>query len=385
MTNVRIEPVETRRQQKQFVELAWQINADNPQWVPPLRRSQQELLGYKPHPFHDDADVQTFLATRDGKPCGRIAAIIHRAHERRYKERRGYFGFFESVDDEEVSGLLFDTAIDWLRGRGMESVRGPMNPSFNYELGMLIDGFDRPPTFMMTYNPPYYPRLVEQYGGFEKTQDLYAYCGNMDTLKTLRSERTALFIVEEAKRRFNVKIRQIDKAKFGEEIRMFLNIYNRAFDSHWGFVPLSEGEVVRISSELKHLIAPELTSVAEVDGEPIGCVFAMPDYNPRIKKIDGRLFPTGLIRLLWNRRAISRVRMIATNVVPEYQRWGIGLVLLNEIVPSATKWGVKEAEFSWIMESNRLSVGTVERGGCIRTSTYRLYDRDLTDAASDSQ
>jgi GNAT superfamily N-acetyltransferase len=237
---------------------------------------------------------------------------------------------------------------------------------------------------MMSYNPTYYPRLVEQYGGFEKSQDLYAYVGDMETLKRLRSERTAMFIVEEAKRRFNVQIRQIDKAKFDQEIRMFLDIYNRAFVGHWGFVPLSEGEVVRISSELKHLIAPELTSVAEVDGEPIGCVFALPDYNPRIKKIDGRLFPTGLIRLLWNRQAISRVRMIATNVVPEYQRWGIGLVLLNEIVPAAIKWGIKQAEFSWIMESNRLSLGTVERSGCVRTSTYRLYDRDLTDDAGET-
>ena len=382
MAGIRIEPVESRRQQKQFVELAWQINADNPHWVPPLRRTQQELLGYKRHPFHDDADVQTFLATKDGRPCGRIAAIIHRAHQRRYKERRGYFGFFESIDDEEVSGALFDVAIDWLRQNGMESVRGPMNPSFNYELGMLIDGFDKSPTFMMTYNPPYYHRLVERYGGFAKAQDMYAYRGDLETLKTLRSETHALFIVDEAKRRLNLQTRQMNKAKFGEEIRMFLNIYNRAFDGHWGFVPLSEGEVVRISSELKHLIAPELTTVAEVDGEPVGCVFGMPDYNPRIKKIDGRLFPTGLIRLLWNRRAISRVRMIATNVVPEYQRWGVGLVLLHEMVPAAIEWGLQEAEFSWIMESNRLSVGTCERGGCVRTKTYRLYDRDLGDGSS---
>ncbi len=118
-------------------------------------------------------------------------------------------------------------------------------------------------------------------------------------------------------------------------------------------------------------------TVAEVDGKPIGCVFALPDYNPRIKKIDGRLFPTGFVRLLWNRRAIPRLRIIAANVVPEYQRWGIGLVLLHEMVPHALKWGLQEAEFSWVMESNHLSWRMAERGGAIRTKTYRLYDRDL--------
>ena len=199
----------------------------------------------------------------------------------------------------------------------------------------------------------------------------------IEILDKLQSEKTAPFVVQEATRRFNVKLRPLNKSKFSDEIRMFLDIYNQAFDRHWGFVPLSEAEVVRISSELKHLIVPELTTVAEVDGEPIGCVFALPDYNPRIKKIDGRLFPTGFIRLLWNRRAIKRLRIIAANVVPQYQRWGIGLVLLHEMVPAVLEWGMQEAEFSWVMESNHLSVRMAERAGTIRTKTYRLWDREL--------
>ena len=376
MSHVQIEAVETKRQQKQFFQLPWQLYADDPLWVPPLRRNQLEMIGYKPHPFHKDADVQTFIAVRNGKVCGRIAAIIHHAHIRQFEEQRGYFGFFESVNDEEVSGRLFDTAIQWLRERGMESIRGPMNPSFNYEMGLLVDGFHKPPTFMMTYNPPYYEALVEAYGGFEKAQDMYAYWGHADQLENLDDKIRML--AREARRRFNLTVRKMDKSRFDEEIRMFLRIYNLAFQGHWGFVPLSEDEVVHMSSELRHLIAPEITAVAEVDGEPIGCVFALPDYNPRIKKIDGRLFPTGFIRLLWNRRAIKRLRLIAANVVPEYQRWGIGLVLLNNIEPDCVNWGMEEAEFSWIMESNKLSMRSIEHGGVVRDKTYRLYDRDLT-------
>lgn len=376
MPRLQIEPVETRRQRMQFVQLPWRLYADDPLWMPPLRYNQLELLGYKPHPFHDDAEVQTFLATRDGRPCGRIAAIVHHAHLRQFNERRGYFGFFESEQDEEVSGRLFDAAADWLRSRDMQSLRGPMNPSFNYEMGMLVEGFDRPPAFMMTYNPAYYPALVERYGGFYKAQDMYAYWGHKGMLDKLDDKIRA--IAQEAKRRFNLKLRPLNKSKFNEEIRTFLHIYNEAFQGHWGFVPLSEAEVVRMSSELRHLIVPKITAVAEVDGRAVGCVFGLPDYNPRIKKIDGRLFPTGFIRLLWNRRAIHGMRIIAANVLPEYQRWGVGLVLLNHLERDLVEWGMQEAEFSWIMESNHLSMKSIERGGAIRTKTYRLYDRELT-------
>ena len=169
MASVQIEPVETRRQQKQFVELAWQLYANDPLWIPPLRRTQQELLGYKPHPFHDDARVQTFLATRNGRTCGRIAAIIHRRPSAPLRGTYAAISVFlraltmrRSLRDCSMPRSIGCERTAW------KSLRGPMNPSFNYEMGMLVDGFDQSPTFMMTYNPPCYPRLVEGYGGFEK-------------------------------------------------------------------------------------------------------------------------------------------------------------------------------------------------------------------------
>ena len=352
MTNkpkIQIDAVQTRRQQKQFFQLPWELYRDDPLWIPPLRRNQLELLGYRPHPFHDEAEVQTFIALRGGKVCGRIAAIIHRAHVKRYKEQRGFFGFFESIDDEDVAGRLFDTANDWLRAREMDCIRGPMNPAFHYEMGMLVDGFDKSPSFMMTYNPSYYPSLLERIGGFEKSEDLYAYYGHINMVPQVLEKIG--FGVREAKKRFSIKLRPIDTSRFREEILMFLDIYNQSFQTHWGFVPMSAAEVATISSELRHLIVPDFTVIAEVDDKPVGCIFVLPDYNPRIRKIDGRLFPFGFLRLLWNRRAIKRARIVSANVLPEYQMWGLGLVMLDYLVPLAQRGNIEDVEFSVVAES----------------------------------
>ena len=374
MSSVTVKPVTTRREQKQFLKLPWTIYRDDANWIPPLRLNQEELLSYRPHPFYDDAEVQTFLALRDGQVCGRVAAIVNHAHNRRYKERRGFFGFFESVDDQQVASGLLDAAAAWLAERDIRAIRGPTNPSLNYECGLLIeaaDGFDGSPTFMMTYNPLYYARLIEGYG-FRKVQDLYAYWGHVDMLDTL--DKKVHRIVVEVQRRFNVKLRPFDRKRFSEEVRTFLDIYNRSLGGTWGFVPLSNKESEHMGAGMRHLIVPEMTSMAEVDGKVIGSVFGMLDYNPRIRKINGRLLPFGFLRLLWNRRRIKRVRLISTNVVPEYQQWGVGPLLLHRLVPGVLDWGIQEVEFSWVLESNFLSWGTLQRGGAIRTRTYRIYD-----------
>ncbi len=368
---LRVENVETKRQQRQFMQLAWRLYEKDPHWIPPLRQYQKELLGYARHPFHDIAEVQTFLAYRGDRPVGRIAAIVNHAHNERYQEKRGFFGFFESEDDSEVAHALFDTAHRWLTEQGMVGMRGPVNPSLNYEIGLLIDGFDSPPTFMMTYNPPYYQTLLESYG-FHKAQDLYAFWGHVDMLEQL--DKKLEFVVNEATRRFGVTLRRMDRRRFDQEVRTFLNIYNESLGGTWGFVPLSEGEVEHMSHTLKHLIVPEMTTVAEIEGKPVAAVFGLLDYNPRIKAIDGRLFPFGFLRLLWNRRAIRRVRLISTNVLPQYQTWGLGLVAMARLVPEVLAWGIQEAEFSWVLESNKLSYQSLKRGGARLIKTYRIYD-----------
>jgi hypothetical protein len=366
--------VATRRQKKAFLQFPWSLYRDDPNWIPPLRLDQKEMVGYRPHPFYKNNAAQTFLAYRSGGVCGRIAAILNRDHNHRYAERRGFFGFFECVDDQQVANALFDAVREWFAEQDVHLLRGPTNPSLNYTLGLLVKGFDSPPTFMMTYNPPYYPQLVEQCG-FEKTQDMYAFWGHIDMLKTIDAK--VHYIADEAKRRFDVRLRNLDRSRFEEDVRLFLDVYNRSLVGTWGFAPMSEGEIRHLSASLKYLIVPELTAAAEIQGRVVGVVLGLLDYNPRIKSINGRLFPFGFLRLLANKRAISRVRLVSTNVVPEYQKWGIGLVLLRKLLPDVLAFGIQEAEFSWVLESNHLSYATLKRGGAEITKTYRIYDSPI--------
>jgi len=375
MTQLSVVPVTTKSQQKQFLELPWKIYRDLPQWVPPIRMDQKEMVGYAKHPFYLENEGQTFLALNGSEPVGRISAIVNNTHNERFNEKRGFFGFFESIDDQTVASALFDTAQNWLRERGMTHVRGPCSPTQNYECGLLIDGFDIMPTFMMAYNPPYYQQLCEDYG-FEKAQDLISFYGHVDMVKSL--DKKMSFVIDEAIRRFDINLRPINKKKFVEEVRMFLNIYNKSLVGTWGFAPLSDAEIQALAGSLRYLIVPEMTSVAEVDGKPIGAVFGLLDYNPRVKAIDGKLFPFGFLKLLMNKKALKRVRLVSTNVLPEYQRWGVGLVLMSRLVPEIFKWGIEIAEFSWVLETNHLSRATLERGGAKVDKMYRIYDKEIT-------
>jgi GNAT superfamily N-acetyltransferase len=378
VADVVVRPVETRSQQKRFVNLPWRIYRDDPCWIPPLVMSQEELLGFRPCPFYEKSRSRSFLATRGAQDVGRITAIVNAGHIERYNEQRGFFGFFECDDDPVAAKALFDAAKDWLHAQGMTSIRGPANPSLNYECGLLIEGFDTAPFFMMTHNKPYYAGLVEAQG-FGKVEDLYAFWGQLSMLSSLDAKLGVM--VEGVKERFGVTVRPLDRSRFDEEVRMFLEIYNSSLSGTWGFVPLTPAEINHMAASLKHLIVPELALVAEVEGRPIGTVFCLLDYNPRIKAINGRLFPFGFLKLLWNKKAIKRMRAISTNVIPEYQAWGVGLVLHAALVPRLFDWGMQEVEFSWVLESNHLSKRTLERGGALVTKKYRIYQDDPPAAA----
>ena len=210
-----VKPVVSRRERKQFLTLPWQFYRDDPNWIPPLRQNQKALLGYARHPFHEVAEVQTFLAFADGQPCGRIAAILNHTHNNYHNERLGFWGFFESIDDQEVANKLFDAVRNWMAARDIHQLRGPCNPSLNYECGLLIEGFHSPPTFMMTYNPPYYQRLVEDYG-FRSSQDLFAYWAPVEMVYKL--DKKLAFIAAEAQERFAIQVRPIDKSRLKQEI-----------------------------------------------------------------------------------------------------------------------------------------------------------------------
>jgi GNAT superfamily N-acetyltransferase len=371
MSTLQIKAVTTRRERKDFLALPHKLYHGDPYWIPPIRVNEEELVGYRKHPFYDLNRVQTFVAYRDGQACGRVAAIRNQGHIDRYGENLGFFGFFECVDDQETANALFDAARQWFAEQGITWIRGPMNPSMNYEMGLLVEGFDSSPTFMMTYNPQYYEKLICNYG-FCKSHDLYAYWGHRDMLPPIRDKLAPISkkIIEH----LGLKLRPLDKSHFNDDVHTFLGIFNRSMAAHWGFVPMTEKEVEHLAKGMRMLMIPELSVAAEIDGKVVGAMFGMPDYNPRIRKINGRLFPFGFLRLLWNRKGIKRVRMVSTNVVPEYQMLGVGLALMAAMAPRALDWGIEECEFSWVLESNAQSRGSLEKGGAKRTKTYRLYD-----------
>lgn len=372
----RCSPVENRRDQWAFLNLECEIYRDDPHWVPPLWLIRKELVGFKHHPFYDDAKGQAFVVRRGDRVVGRLVAIVNHAHNRTHREKRGFFGFYECHDDVDASNELFGVATSWLRDQGMTAVRGPVNPSVNYDLGLLVDGFDSPPTYMIPHNRDYYGRLVESFG-FQKSVDLYSYDAHIDMLKGI--DPKLQFVIDEATRRFNVKCRPLDRSRFNQDIRAFLQIYNQSLQQTWGYIPMSEGEIDDHAKGLKHLIVPELTSIAEIDGRPVGAGFGLLDYNQIIKRINGRLLPFGFVKLLTQKRSIDRLRLISTNVLPEYQKWGLGLVTLARILPDAVKYGIQVGEFSWVLENNQLSRGTIERGGAKRTKTHRIYDLSLAE------
>lgn len=291
MSQVVVQPVASRRQRKQFLGFPWIHYRGDPYWVPPLRGSQKELVGYCHHPFYERNKVQTFLAYRAGEVCGRIAAIINYGHIERFSERRGFFGFFECVDDPEAANSLFDAARNWLGEHDIHSIRGPASPSSNYEWGLLIDGFDSSPTFLITYNPPYYAKLVEGYG-FRKVQDLYSYGGNVDFLPKIQSKLGPISsqIIE----RFNVRLRPLDKARFLEDVQAFLDIYNRSLMGTWGFVPMTDGEMQAMAKGLRHLMVPELAWVWRSTARWWQPSFACPTTTPRFAKSMGGCFRSAL-------------------------------------------------------------------------------------------
>lgn len=373
-----VRPVVSWWDRRCFQRLPWSIygaaTARDPNWVPPILSLERLLLGWGRHPFYDNADVVTLLAERGGRVEGRLAVLINHVHNRKYNERRGFFGFFECVDNTAVARALFDAGLDWLRQRGMTAVRGPANPSLNYTCGLLVDGFDRPPCFLMTYNPPYYAALVESCG-FSKSQDMYAY--EMDTRLLAALAERYKPAVRAAIERTRLVMRPFDPRRYEQEIATYLDIYNRSLEGTWGFTPIQPAEARQIAVELRHAIIPRFAVFAEIDGNPVGALLALLDYNQIVRKLNGRLFPFGFVRVLTGRRHITAARVMAMTMVPGYQTAGLGVVLLDYLVDAAAKWGIKRYEFSWVLESNAHSRGSLERAGTKVVSTYRMYDKTL--------
>ena len=374
MSNIEVIPVGNSHQQKQFLDLPFEIYRNDRNWVPRIRASEKELVGFAQHPFNLNATSQSFIAIQDRAAVGRVVAINNLAHQSCYPDQNvGFIGFFECVDNDQVARLLFQSAFKWLKQQGLSKVRGPVSPSMNYEAGLLIDGFGKPPTFMMPYNPTYYSKFWEA-EQFYKIQDLFAFRGNKEIYQTATK---AWRIADEAANRFGATFRRIDKSNFLEDVRTFLRLYNIGSASTWGFVPFTEPEIEFLAKELRHLIIPELTSFMLVDGKTVGATFGLLDYSPLIRSIKGRLFPFGFLRILFGRQRIRKSRCMSINVLPEYQKWGLGICLLDRFLRQGYEKGIANVEFSYVLESNHLAASTLTNAGVLKEKTYRIYERRI--------
>lgn len=370
--SLQIEPVRNKSSLREFIRFPWQVYRGDPNWVPPLLIEQRFLFNKAKHPFYEHGDVQPFLARRNGQAVGRIAAIVNRAHNEFHSDTVGFFGFFESVDDNETARGLFKAAEDFARARGLTILRGPVNFSTNEECGLLYEGFDRPPVVMMTYNPRYYIHLLED-AGFQKAKDLLAYrMTQPDVSERLRRVGAAL------EKRTHLKIRQINMKDFWGDVWRVRDIYNKAWENNWGFVPMTDAEFHKLAKDLKLIIDPGLVWFAENNnGQPVGFSLALPDINQALAKVNGRLFPFGMFKLLRCKKHIDGVRVLAMGVIPEYRRRGVDAVFYWRTYEEGVKKGHTWGEFSWILEDNEPMKEAATMIGAKPYKTYRIYERAL--------
>src|ERR1041384_3732996 len=371
---IEITPVRSARDRRQFIELPYRLYRNHPHWIAPLRIAQKDILNTRRHPFYKTSDAEMFLAKQGGRVVGRIMAIVNHAHNEFHHERVGFFGFFEVESDQQAAASLIDAARDWVRTRGAETIRGPVNPSTNYECGLLVDGFDLDP-MMMTYNPPYYSALLEGCG-MQKAMDLYAF----DIAASYFNHSQKLQrVAERLRRKSNIKVRTVNMKDFRNEVGIVRRVYNDAWSRNWGFVPMSEEEFDHMAKDLKQIVDPRVVLIAEQELEgggrrPVGFLLAVPDINRALKKINGRLLPFGLLKLLWHSRKLGVVRVITMGGIVEFQNLGIGSILLDEIYRRAPAAGLGTGEMSWILENNVMMNRAAELVGGRRTKTYRIYE-----------
>lgn len=363
-----------KKDKKAFVDLPWSIYKNDPNWVAPLKMAVNDLLNVKKHPFYKTANVKAWLAENDGVVVGRILAIHNFTYNIYEQNKVGHFGCFESINDQNVANALMAAASDYLTGVGMTSIQGPMNPGTNYECGILVDKFDDAPQIMMTYNPAYYETLLTQLG-FVKAMDLLAY--NLDPYLTL--PKIILDIAERAEKKPNVTYRTVDLKNWKKELDIIFDIYNSAWESNWGFVPMSKEEFDHTAKDMKSIVDPSWIHFAMVDGVEAGFILTVPDLNQVFKQIpSGNLSPVALYKILTAKKRISRARVIMMGVKKEYRKMGLETLLYRNSQTAILKNSrIKDIELSWILETNLEMNKPLIRMTGPAYKRYRLLEKAL--------
>lgn len=368
------------REVRRFLNLAYSIYAGDPNWVAPLLMDMQKVFAHD-NPLFQHAEMQLWMARRDGRDVGRIAGIIDQAHNKFHGEHTAFFGFFEAMNEPEVAAQLFGAVSAWATQKGMNRILGPMNPTTNDECGLLVDGHDSPPVLMMPYNPRYYATLIEGVG-CTKAKDLLAF--GFDIANGPK-ERFGRFLQKFRKREPDVRIVPIAKQTLAEQLAKVKAVYNQAWEKNWGFVPMTDAEIDFMASRLKPILTDGLALIAETPAEPVGFVLALPDYNEALKPLRGRLLSPGLFTALpyflgW--KIPKYLRCLTLGVTARYRNRGVEAAMLAEALEASLKLGIQRGEASWILEDNLPVQRTIGLFGGEVYKRYRVYERAVAAAGS---
>jgi hypothetical protein len=373
MAGVEVITVEGGAELKAFIDLPWRIYTEYPRWVPPLKKEVRRMLDPRRHPFWEFSQRILFLARRGSETVGRVAGIIDGNYNRFHNERMGIWGFFECADDPEAAAALLSAVETWVTLKGMTFMRGPLNPSTNYEVGMLIEGFDYPPALMMTYNPPYYPRLVESCG-FTKEKDLLSFLVDSAYQPPEWMERLA----ERLAQKKGVSVRPFRLKDLDAEFALTQEIYNTSWSGNWGFVPLSGNEIRDMQKNLLKFGDPDLAFFIYYEQEAVAVCVVLPDINPVLKRLNGRVGLWGLLKTLIYRREIIGLRGLIFGVKEEYRQLGLPLLALHHLFEIVRK---KEQyhylELGWTLEDNDAINFLVEEAGAGIYKKYRIFRKSL--------
>ena len=378
MAGIEIVVVEGGSELKEFIDLPWNLYAEYPRWVPPLKKEVRRLLDPRRHPFWSSAERRLFLARRGSQAVGRIAGIIDHRYNEFHGEQMGIWGFFECADDPAAAAALFSSVETWARRKGMAFVRGPLNPSTNYEVGLLVEGFDYPPALMMTYNPPYYSRLVESCG-FAKEKDLVAFLidGDYKLPEWMDS------LAERIARKKGIHIQPFRPKEEDAEFARIKEIYNDSWSANWGFVPLSDGEMRDIQKSVMTFADPELAFFIDYEDDPAAVCVIFPDINPLLKRLNGRIGLLGLLKVLHNRRKINGLRCLMFGIKDKYRQLGIPMLAFHhifEVVRQKDKY--RSLELGWTLEDNEAVNTLAVEAGARPYKRYRIFRKSLCHSAS---
>lgn len=369
-----VDEVTTEKGRDEFVRFQLQHYARDPNFIPPIVAERRDFMDRKLNPFFAHAEAAFFLARRHGRTVGRVAAAVDATYNQFHRVSDGMVGLFEAQNDPGVAAALFESALAWLKVRGVRRAIGPVNLAFHHDCGLLVEGFERPVSMMMAYNPRYYPLLFEA-NGFSRAKDLLTY----ELLTSQGLPEKVRRLAERVKAQGRVRVRQLDTLNPDHDLRRIKAIYETMLRPGFGLSPVSEAELTSVVQRLRPVVMlrPEMSLIAEADGEAVAFSITLPDTNLALKAAGGYLFPFGLAKMLWAARGIDRLRVLLLGIKDGWRRRGIDALLSLETHRQAEALGYLAAELGWVADDDKLMNRTIQATGAQRLRTYRVYERAL--------